>query len=142
MPLDSTRAASAVEQIETAVAAIRLTGGRNAEPADVEYFVASVVQRCAERRRDKATRAAVAAGVLPDHTKAPLSVGVHPGIYRGDLVEIGVTVVEQPSRLDADGFVAALIAGGVKPALVKRLRAAHTTDYNPAHRFAASLVTG
>lgn len=139
MPLDSTRPAGIVERIEAAVASIRLTAGRNPEPADVEYFVASVVQRAAERRRDKATRAAVAARVLPDHTKAPLSVGTHPGVYRGDEIEIACTVVEQPSRLDADGFCAALVEGGVKPALIKRLRSAHTTTYAPAHRFAASL---
>jgi hypothetical protein len=102
--------------------------------------VASYLLSAAEKRREAATKAAVAAGVLPDHAKAPLPIGQHPGVYRGEVIEISAAVVAQADKLDGPGLVADLLAANVAPRLVKRLVAKNTRQFNPAHRYAASLV--
>ncbi len=140
MPLDSaTRTDAIAEAFDAIILTPRPKG--NSDAVAAEYYVASVLLSRAEKRREAATKAATAAGVLPDHAKAPLSVGTHPRVYAGELVEISATVVEQATKLDGEGLAADL-AALVKPAVLKRLVAKHTRRFNPSHRYSASLVNG
>ena len=140
MPLDSATRTDAIADA-FAVLSLGLRPKSNVEATALEFLTSSTLLSLAEKRREAATKAATAAGVLPDHAKAPLSVGTHPRVYAGELVEISAAVVEQATKLDADGLVADL-AALVKPAVLKRLVAKHTRRFNPSHRYSASLVGG
>jgi hypothetical protein len=122
---------------------IALPRSRNAQDklAD-EYWAASVLAGLAEKRREKAKRAAVAGNVLPDHAAHPLAIGTAETVYTGALVRIDVKVVEQADRVDVVGFVADLERAGVKLATLKRLRKKHTKSFAGAHVFTASLING
>ena len=141
MPLDGST--SKLDALAESFAGLTLTPRPkgNVEATAVEYLISSHLLSLAEKRREAATKAATAAGVLPDHAKAPLSVGTHPRVYAGELVEISATVVEQATKLDADGLVADL-AALVKPPVLKRLVAKHTRHFKPAHRYSAVLIGG
>ncbi len=148
MPLDATRAANRTDAIDAAFdsigndAATRLPRGRrNAEVAAEEYLIATRLLARAEKRRERAAKGAVAAGVLPDHRAHPMPLGEHPAIWTGEYVTVSVSVVQQAAKLDTEGLIADLIEAGVKPALIERLRARRTTEFAPAHRFTAALVT-
>ncbi len=144
MPLDAsatTRSDTLAESF--AALSLGLRPKSNVEATAVEYAAASTLLSLAEKRRERAAKDATAAGVLPDHAKAPLAVGVHPRVYAGELVEISATVVEQATKLDAEGLVADLAAMSlVKPAVLKRLVAKHTRRFKPSHRYAATLIGG
>jgi hypothetical protein len=131
MPLDSastrTRAVATNEAPE-AIAAF-------------EYHEASLGMRAAETRRVRAHAAAVRAGVLPDHLKHPMPVGTNEVVYADHAVSISVLVYAPIVGLDHGSFVADLLKAGVKPALIKRLMAKHTTETRPAHKFITAAVT-
>jgi hypothetical protein len=147
LPLDATRAATRLDAIDAAFDAIGTDaatrfprGRRNSEVAAAEYLIATRLLSKAEKRRERAARAAVAAGVLPDHRAHPMPLGEHPAIWSGEYVTVSVSVVQQAAKPDIDGLIADLIANGVKPALIERLRARRMIEFPPAHRFTAALV--
>lgn len=142
MPLDTTRPPTKLDAIAESFAGIAIMprAKSNVEATAVEYLTASTLLSLAEKRRERAAKDATAAGVLPDHAKAPLSVGVHPRVYAGELVEISATVVEQAERLDGAALVTDLLAAGVKAPLLRRLVAKHTKRFNPSHRYSATLI--
>ena len=148
MPLDVARATSTTESLNGAFREIGYGPGTamphcrvKHEPAAWEYHVASHLLRIAETRRKRAHAAAVRAGVIFDHERAPEPVGTNRLVYSGPLVEIGVAVAAPIEGIDHAGFVADLLRAGVKPALVKRLTTKHTTETRPAHKFTSSLRT-
>ena len=141
MPLDATTRTDAIAEAFAALS-YGLRPKSNTDAVADEWAVASELLSQAEKRRERATKAAVAAGVLPDHAKAPLAIGTHPRIFVGANVEISATVVEQAERLDGAALVADLLAAGVKAPLLKKLVAKHTKRFNPSHRYSASLVGG
>lgn len=143
MPLDATTPLDRTAQITDAFGELgrQLPKSRNAKDRlAFEYWVSSILSRLAEARREKAKRAAVAGGVLPDHSAAPMPIGTTETVYTGELVTIGVKVVEQASRLDAAGFIADLEKAGLPARTLKRLVKKHTTTFSGAHIFTASLT--
>lgn len=106
-----------------------------------EYHVASHLLRIAETRRAAAITAAIKAGVLFDHSKAPLPVGTNRIVYAGAIVEITVSVAAGVEGVDHTAFVADLIKAKVDPKLIGRLSNRHKTETRPAHKFVSSLVT-
>ncbi len=149
MPLDVAAATSLTERLNEAFAAIGASNGtapprkvNAAEAAAYEYHVSSHLLRIAETRRKRAHAAAVKAGVMFDHERAPEPVGTERVVYAGALVEVSVTVAAPVQGLDHLAFVVGLLEAGVKPALVKRLQARHATETRPSHRFSSTLVTG
>jgi hypothetical protein len=86
--------------------------------------------------------AAVAGGLLPDHTADPMPVGTFETVYSGSLVTITVKVANQPDRVAVPALLADLEAAGVKAALLRRLVKKHSTSFAGAHTFTASLTTG
>src|SRR4029077_2704672 len=105
MPLDSATRTDAIAEAFAALS-LGLKPKSNTDAVAVRYLRASMPLSLAEKEPEAATKEAVAANVLPDHAKAPLSVGTHPRVYAGELVEISATVVEQATKLVADGLVA------------------------------------
>jgi hypothetical protein len=146
--LDTTRANAKTAAFNEAFAAIgnsiatgmpRSKG--NLEPVAWEYHVASHLQRIATARKSKAEKEAVKSGVLFDPEKNPMPVGTNGNIYRGEVVEIGVSVTTPQTRFDAAGFIADLIDAGVRPALIKRLTDKHTLENRAPHKFTSAFVT-
>lgn len=107
-----------------------------------EYWVASLLARLSEARRERAKKAAVAAAILPDHVASPMPIGTAETVYAGDVVTISVKVVEQSPRLDVAGFLAEAEKLGIPPAKLRRMVKKHTTQFSGAHVFTASLVSG
>jgi hypothetical protein len=149
MPLDAARAQTLTEAIKAAFDAIGTEGrtsmppsSSNTDPIAWEYHVASLLLRYAEKRRERATKAAVKAGVLFDHTESPLPIGTERDIYEGKVLAIGVSVVEPQVKFDDEAFVLDLAKAGVKPAVLKRLRHKHTHPFKPIHRFSSRLLAG
>jgi hypothetical protein len=146
MPLDAAKTLpkiGAAETINEAFAAIRFPNtARNArDRLAEEYWASSLLSRNADARREKAKRAAVTGGVLPDHLARPYPVGTSETVYAGATVTINLKVVPQADRVNTAALVAALEKAGVKPALLKRLVKKHTEKFGGAHIFTASLVT-
>jgi hypothetical protein len=112
------------------------------EASALEYHVAKTLNKEADARTKKAIAAAIKTGALFDHLKEPMEPGTAQVIYSGRVVEISVAVGYPIAGVDHDGFVETLLAGGVKPALIKRAAAKHATATCPAHRFTSSLVAG
>jgi hypothetical protein len=144
MPLDDTRAASRTEVIATAFAEIGtklLPATRSTkEKLALEYWASSVLTRLAEARREKAKRAAVIGGVLPDIATSPYPIGAAETVYAGSSVTIGVKVVAQADRVNIAGLVAYLEKNGVKPALLRRAVKRNTETFPGAHIFTALLT--
>jgi hypothetical protein len=107
----------------------------------VTYAVATQSGSLNETWRDDAKKALIACGALPDYGKEPLPVGTQLTIYSDPLVTVGVKVVAQAPRLHADAFCADLLAAGVKPAVLKRLRKKHTVEFNGSHILTALLAS-
>ncbi len=108
--------------------------------AVLAYWAASRAGSQNDAWRDGAKKALIAAGVLPDYTATPLPVGSVETIYSDALVMLAVKVTQQASRLNVDAFVADLVEEGVKPALLRKLRKRHTTDFAGAHIITALLT--
>lgn len=147
MPLDDTRPLDRTASVAEAVAEtgriIRATLPRKATEKDklfADFWGWSLVLRMVEPLRDKSKRAAIAGGVLPDHSANPFAIGTSETVYTSDLGSIGMKVVEQAERLDVPAFVADLEKIGVKPAQLKRLLKKHTRQFPGAHIFTASLA--
>jgi hypothetical protein len=142
MPLDSARPLDRTAAITDAFGEIeRMTKTRNAKDRmAMEYWAASVLLGLAEKRRDKAKRAAVAGGVLPDHAAHPMAIGTAETVYTGAQVRIDVKVVEQADRVDVPAMMVDLERAGVKLVTLRRLLKKHTKTFNGAHIFTASLV--
>lgn len=147
MPLDSPTPSDKATAIIDAFGEIGRVNGtmipRRSNAKDriaYEYWVSSLLNRLSEARRDKARRAAVAGGVLPDHAANPMPVGTVETVYAGGLVTIAMKVVEQADRVDVAGLMADLEAAGVAAKLLKRLAKRHTRTFPGAHVFTASLV--
>ncbi len=144
MPLDATKPAAKLDALADQLSAITLglNPKGNTDAIGLRLARGWKLRSLIEKECEAAGKEAVAAGVLPDHAKAPLSVGTHPRVYAGELVEISATVVEQAERLDGAALVADLLAAGVKAPLLKKLVAKHTKRFNPSHRYSATLVGG
>jgi hypothetical protein len=147
MPLDSARAASRTAAVADAFAEIGRANGTAMprakgaqERVAYEYWVSSQLAQAAELRRERAKRAAIAAGVLPDYVTAPLAIGTMEVVYAGTLVTIGVKVFSQADKINTPGLVADLAAAGVPKAVLKKLLKRHTRSFAGAHVFAASLT--
>lgn len=144
MPLDSTHAATKTDLISAAFSEIGKaqlpTTKSTKDKLALEYWAASLLNRLSEARREKAKKAAVMGGVLPDHTSNPLAIGSAETVYSGPLVTIGVKVVAQADRVNVPGLVAYLEKNGVKPALLKRAVKRHTEVFGGAHIFTALLT--
>ena len=148
MPLDASQAIGKTDAINAAFASIGYVNGsamprcrRAKELVAWEYHLASHLLRVAETRRKKAHADAVKAAVIFDHEKFPEPVGTNRLVYAGEVVEISVSVAAPIAGVDHVAFVVDLLKAGVKPALIKRLTAKHTTETRPAHKFVSSLVT-
>ena len=148
MPLDAARASDRTEALTDAFAELGRANGTAMPPTRktkdklaFEYWVASLLNRLAEARRDKAKRVAVAGGVLPDHAANPLPVGTSEIVFVGERVTIALKVVGQTDRVNVPALMADLVKAGVKPAVLKRLVKKHTESFAGAHVFTAS-VTG
>ncbi len=109
------------------------------DAAALAYYQAGLAKRRALSDANTATKAAIAAGAMFDHTKFPREPGTDCVVYDGD-VRIALKVGEQGEKLDVPAFLAALVAEGVKPALIKRLAAKYTLPTAAPHVFTASLV--
>jgi hypothetical protein len=147
MPLDSTRVTSKSAAVTDAFAEIGRANGTSMPRAKGtqerpawEYWVSSLLAQLAELRRERAKKAAIAAGVIPDHVTVPFPVGTAEVVYAGTLVTIGVKVVAQADKINVPGLVADLEAAGVKRAVLKKLLKRHTRNFSGAHIFTASLT--
>ena len=142
MPLDAAR----LDRTAAITAAFGAIGKLLPKPKNgkdaiaYELYAASLVASLADKRREDAKKAAIDAGVLPDYASDPYPVGTEEVVYSGALVAIMLKVVGQADRVNAGGLVADLTEAGVKPALLKRLLKKHTSTFNGAHIFTASLI--
>lgn len=114
----------------------------NTEPVAWEFHVASHLARIATARKVKAHAAAVKAGVIFDHEKAPLAVGTNKLVYAGEVIEISVAVTSPSEKLDAPAFIADLEKSGIARKLLDKLVAKHTSESRAPHKFTSSLLTG
>jgi hypothetical protein len=137
------------EEFNQAFAVIGLTGNtrmprskQHNEPVAWEYHVASHLKRIAEARREKAAKAAVAAGVMFDPADQPLPIGTNSLVYAGDVVEISVKVTTPSAKFDIKRFVEDLQQAGVSVVLLNRLLAKHTSENRAPHAFTSTIVTG
>jgi hypothetical protein len=142
MPLDTAKP-NVTDAVAEGFAAIGYPPGtRNArDRLAEEYWSASLLSRLADARREKAKKAAVTGGVLPDHLAEPYPIGTAATVYAGPTVTISLKVVPQADRVNTAALVADLQKAGVKPALLKRLVKKHTEQFGGAHIFTAALVT-
>jgi hypothetical protein len=141
--LDSKPNANALARAElpATLAALCMRAKTSTSRKWVTYAVATQSQSLSEAWRDASKKALVACGALPDYAANPLVVGTHATIYTDPLVTVGVKVVPQAPRLDIDACFADLLDAGVKPALLKRLRKKHTTEFNGAHIITTLLTS-
>jgi hypothetical protein len=116
--------------------------GNAKDPLWWEYWVASVLAGLSDARRERAKKALVAAGKLPDYAAHPLAVGAAETIYASALLSAGVKVTAQADRVDVAAVVADLVAKGVEARLLKRTVKRHTKSFNGAHIITAMLVAG
>jgi hypothetical protein len=149
MPLDATAANALTARINDAFAGIGTQAAtamppskRNNEPHAWEYHVASHLLRIAEARKKKAQAAAIKAGIMFDHEKAPLVPGTTKQVYAGDVVEISVAVTTPQSRLDHAALIDDAEWTAPQRNLLLKLIAKHTLASRPPHKFTASLLTG
>lgn len=159
MPFDAARAASKTDAISLAFRSIGDVADaavgtespslrwanepktRDAAKAAWEYHVASALLQLAAKRRDAAITAAVKAGVLFDHKKAPLPAGTQRVVYTDPFVEVAVKVEEGRAGVNHPGYVADLLLAKVDPKLLARLDRKHATTSASPHKFTSSLVT-
>lgn len=138
MPLDATTRTATLADAFAALS-LGLRPKTNQDAIAERWATAKIVVSMAEKEYEASTKEMVAAGVLPDHATAPLALGVHANLFVGSNVSISAMVVRQADKFDEAGFVAEL-AGLVKPALLKRLRAKYTRPQKNAHRYSATLL--
>lgn len=144
MPLDAARAASRTEALAHEFAQLGTVTPRGTPRKDLalhEYWVASSLRAWAEPRYRRALAALVELRVIRDPERFPEPVGTSRDVATGGFVSVRLTVAEPQERLDLPGFLADLEAAGVKRALIKRLRAKHTSVARAAHVFKPSLLT-
>jgi len=132
--------AEARAELDRTLAALLPRAKTAASRAWVTYAVATRAVSLNEAWRETSKKALVASGSLPDYAANPLPVGTVLTVYSDPLVTAGVKVVPQAPRLNVDACFADLLAAGVKPALLKRLRKKHTTDFSGAHILTALLA--
>ena len=146
MPLDAQAPATKTDALTATFAEIGRPRGAAASrkpTKDVlawEYAVSSLLARLSDARRDKAKKAAIAGGVLPDYAANPLPIGTADTVYVSPLVTIGLKVVAQAERVNVPNLVADLLAAGVKPAVLTKLIKKNTESFAGAHVFTASLT--
>jgi hypothetical protein len=112
----------------------------NSEPIAMEYHLALKAAREGIARKELAYKAAVTAGVLPDHKKAPRAPGTIEVVYDGATVCIVLKVSTPSEKLDLPAFIEGLRLAEVKPALIYRLLKKHTAPNAAPHTFTSSLV--
>jgi hypothetical protein len=112
----------------------------NKAPIAWEYFVASHVASRARARLDMAKRAAIAAGIIFDHTKTPRNAGTNEQVYSGEHVTVWLSVRSGANKVDADMMSDYLIRNGVNPKVVTDAYAHASSKTRPAHDFKVSLV--
>jgi hypothetical protein len=110
------------------------------EAAAKAWHLAAGAKRLATADAGRATKDAIACGVLFDHAKHPREAGYEGVIYSGAEVRISVKVGAECSKLDVDGLIAALLLGGMKPGPLQRLINRHTHPTAPPHTFTSSVL--
>jgi hypothetical protein len=106
----------------------------------LDYWAASEAERLDAAWREKAKRAAIRGGVLPDYATNPLPIGTSETVYASPLLTIGLKVVRQADRVNVPGVVAYLEKSGVNAALLKRALKRNTEQFGGAHVFTALLA--
>ena len=147
--LASTEANKLTNAINVAFTAIGNTTGAAMPPAKSnrehiawEFHVASHLYRVAEGRRKVAHKAAVKAGLLFDHEKAPLAEGTTAVLFTGDNLQLGVNVKAASIRVDTTALVTDLLDAGVDEELIMRLLKKHTHTNRAPHTFTSSFILG
>ena len=112
----------------------------NLAPIAWEFFVAKHVLSLAEKRKENAQKAAIAAGVLFDQEKTPRPPGREVA-FNGEILSIVAEIKNPAKRVNTDKFVEFLIQAGVKHAVVDAAREAATTVNRSAVTFTPYLVT-
>lgn len=116
-------------------------GKGNTEAVAYEYFVASLLSKVAEARKNKSEREAVQAGLLFDPKKGARPSGTHEVLHEGEAVRIILDVGPASARLDVEAFVDLLEKAGLARAKIDKARKTATGAGRPPHRFQASLAT-
>jgi hypothetical protein len=112
----------------------------NKGPIAWEFFVASHISARARARLDLARRAAIASGIIFDHTKNPREAGTNEQVYNGEHVAVWLTVRNAATTVSADKMSTYLIEKGVDAKLVADAYLAASSKARPAHEFKVSLV--
>lgn len=148
MPLDTTRANGKTDAITESFALIGHDNGSlmprskdNREPMAWELHVAKLLKRLAEAREKRAVTAAVKAGVMFDHEKAPKPVGTHEIVFTGEVVEVAVDVTTAATKLDIAGLIVDLERAGLTGKAIKRMVDKNTSENRAPHKFTTSLIT-
>jgi hypothetical protein len=149
MPLDANRAMTKTEALTEAFASIGHAAGtlmpRSANKAEEllawEVFAAKLLEQIAAARARKAIKAAIAGGVMFDHSEHPEPIGTNRVVYDGDVVRIDLAVGTPGTRLDIDGLIPALVKAGLRLERVNELINRHTIENAAPHKFTTSLVT-
>lgn len=144
MPLDDTQSrpkpTDARADLDRKLAAVLPRARTTKDRLGLALWAATEAVRLDEASKEKAKRAAVAGGVLPDLTANPLPVGTVETVYSSPLLTIGLKVVRQADRTDVPAMMAYLEKNGVKPALLKRAIKRNTNSMGVANIFTALLV--
>ena len=149
MTLTVAQATAKTTAINDAFAAIGLTAPdtkmprspNNREPVAWEVLTSCLLVQLGERRKTAAIKAAITAGVMFDHKKTPRAAETDKLVYDGDVVRIDLHVGTGSAGIDHDAFVAGLLKGGVKLALIDRLHRECATKTADPHKFTPSIVT-
>jgi hypothetical protein len=110
---------------------------RAQDEAAWEYAVATELLRAAKTRKDRAQRAAVDLGVLPDVAKEPRDPGNNEIVYEGTWVQVQLRVNQPVVGVDMSLFEQALRDRKVKQSVIDECKAAAQKSSKPAHQFSA-----
>ena len=112
----------------------------NLAPIAWEFFVAKHVLSLANKRKENAEKAAIAAGVLFDNEKKPHEPG-RVVAFNGEVVSIMAEIKKPSQRVDIDVFVELLAKEGVKDTIIINARHGATKSSRAAVVFTPYLVT-
>jgi hypothetical protein len=149
MPLDAARSVTKTEALSNAFASIGHAAGtlmprsvnKATEPLAWEFFTSKMLETTAAARTKRAIKAAIAGGVMFDHTADPRRIGTNAVIYDGDVIRIDLAVGTPSTKVDLDALIPALVKAGLRLDRVNELINRCTTENAAPHRFTASLVT-
>ena len=107
------------------------------EDAAWEYAVASELMRMAKVRKDKAQRAAVEAGALPDTSVETRPPGTHEIVYDGEWVQLMLKVNQPTVATDVTAFEQALRDRKVKQSVIDASKEAAQKVNKAPHQLSA-----